>query len=109
MTDAVATALIMGGFGTLTAAVGVVGRVITRKVEGAAKISQANHDTLTKVVANTDGNVRKLQDAWEKEAQRRESLAWAEAFEAGRRAEMTKRRRATDVLAIPANDEEPRE
>jgi rubrerythrin len=136
MTDAVAIALIAGGFGAISATVTTVGAVISAKARAAAEeaakkagtaiekveevhgqavenwsISQANHDTLTKVVANTDGNVRKLQEAWAAEAQRRETAAWAAAFEAGRRAEMTKSRRATDVLPEPApvNDDEPKE
>lgn len=111
MTDAVAIALIAGGFGTMNVTVAAVGRIISRKVQEAARISMANHETLTKVVANTDGNVTKLQEAWAEEARRRETAAWQAAFEAGRRAEMEKKRRATDVLdePEPVNDDEPKE
>ncbi|HEY2848367.1 MAG TPA: hypothetical protein VGI97_00690 [Gemmatimonadaceae bacterium] len=127
MTDAVAMALISGGFGTITAAITTVGAVISRKARDAAReaarkvdevrdqavengaVSKANHITLTKVIENTDGNVRKLQEAWEAEALRRESEAWAAAYEAGRLAEISKNRRKTDMLPLPANDEEPKE
>lgn len=65
-------------------------------------VSHANHETLAKVAAQTDGNVKKLQEVFEEDARRREAAARSAGYEAGRRAEMTKRRRATDA------DEEPK-
>jgi gas vesicle protein len=129
MTDPVALAIIQGGFGVIIATVTTVGAIISRKARDAAReaarkvdevrdqavengaMSKANHVTLTKVIEQTDGNVRKLQEMWAEEARRRESEAWAAAFEAGRLAEMTKNRRKTDSLPrpVPANDEETKE
>jgi uncharacterized membrane protein len=137
MTDTVAVALIAGGFGALTTAITTVGTIISRKTQKAAQaaaaqaktavvkveevhdqakenwqMSHANYEKLEAVQKQTDGNVKKLQEAWAEEARRRETAAWQAAFEAGRRAEMTKSRRATDALAVaPAtvNDDEPKE
>lgn len=127
MTDAVAIALITGGFGAITTVVTTVGTIISRKARDAAlvaakkvdevraqakengDISKANYATLTEVAKNTDGNVKKLQEAWAAEARRREDAAWTAAFEAGRRAEMKKLRRATDPPVESVNEEEPRE
>lgn len=127
MTDTVELALIAGIFGAINTAISTVGSILSRKAQKEAKaaaenakaaltkvdnvhdqamenfnISQANHATLSKVVENTDGNVTKMRQDLEREAQRRAQ----EAFEAGRRAEMTKNRRATDP---PVNDDTPKE
>ena len=108
MTDTVAVALISGAFGSLTAAISVATLIVARR---AKKQSETNHQTLESVVRNTNGNVEKLQQEWAKEARRREEAAWQAAFEAGRRAEMTKNRRATDLMAVErtVNDDEPKE
>lgn len=133
MTDAVAIALITGGFGAITTVVTTVGTVISRKTQKAAQaaaaeakaavvkveevhdqakenwqMSHANYEKLETVQQQTNGNVEKLQAAWAAEAHRRETEAWKVAFEAGRRAEMEKKRRATDLIES-VNDEEPRE
>lgn len=127
MTDTVELALIAGIFGSINVAISTVGSILSRKAQREAKaaadnakaaltqvgnvhsqalenfnISQANHATLSKVVENTDGNVTKMRQDLEREAQRRAQ----EAFEAGRRAEITKNRRATDP---PVNDDTPKE
>jgi len=127
MTDVVTVAIISGAFGTLSVAITTIGAVISRKAQREAKaakekievvheqakdnwqISAKNYETLTKVVENTNGNVERLQEEWAKEAKRREEAAWHFAFEAGRRAEMEKKRRVTDLAHPPVNDDEPKE
>lgn len=127
MTDAVTIALITSVFGAITTTVTTVGTIISRKARDAAreaskkvdevhgqavanwKVSHENQQRIEQVQRQTDGNVSKLHELWAEEARRRESVAWKVAFEAGRRAEMQKTRRATDPIPVPTNDEEPKE
>lgn len=131
MTDSIVVALITGGFGTLTAAITTAGLIISRKARDAAllavrkvdvvhdqavenwSVSRANHETLTKVIENTDGNVRRLVATKDAEAAERERLARLEGFREGQVSVMEKKRRASDhenpADVLPVDDKEPSE
>lgn len=102
MTDAVQAALIAAVGGAVTTAISSVTLALTRRVRRQASENwQLSH----RIQQQTDGNVSRLLEVKEAEARERERRAWDEAFEAGRRAEVSKTRRAEDRV----NDEEPHE
>ena len=113
MTDPVAIALISAFGSAITAAISGVTLVVTRNVRNQAvmnwQLSHANYEKLHKIQEQTNGNVTRLLEAKDEAAMERERIIRQEAYEAGRRAEMKKTRRATDPPVDPANDEEPKE
>jgi hypothetical protein len=106
MTDAVAVAAIAAGGAIVTTLLSGLNVYISRKTR---LQSIENGQRSIEIQKQTNGFVTSLLETKEREAQERERRAWDLAYEEGRKAEMMKRRRATDIKPEPANDEEPKE